>query len=155
MYTNYLQNTEPPLNFSDFFQNYILRKLQIYRFLGQFLSTLSLHECTMSIVLIFLFFNFDHCKKMYLYLLNRVQFGKAVWFLYLCAPARIRTWDPISISDVLYQLSYKRILFYSLLLTLSSTTCSLPYQKNRLKTRVKRSEVYFNYLSFLIRHAIK
>lgn len=27
----------------------------------------------------------------------------------ICAPARIRTWDPISISDVLYQLSYKRM----------------------------------------------
>lgn len=30
-----------------------------------------------------------------------------------CAPARIRTWDPISISDVLYQLSYKRIFISS------------------------------------------
>ena len=38
-----------------------------------------------------------------------MRFRAILRFLRNCARARIRTWDPASISGVLYQLSYARI----------------------------------------------
>ena len=48
----------------------------------------------------------------------------------ICAPARIRTWDPISISDVLYQLSYTRI-------SMVRVTLSKKRHKNKKELKIK------------------
>ena len=54
----------------------------------------------------------------------------------ICARTRSRTWDPISISDVLYQLSYARKL--------------AKYSKKMLKIQMKKPRIHAGLSFYLI-----